>query len=179
MPPLLYLLAAFAVGLVFMGSAMRPTPLPVPASAHPVIEARYNWRLALVALATGSLLLCFYWFGPDPRFGSGGVFHRVHGIGASLVMISLGAIGLLDRRVKLRVDDVGIRYSPWGDTTLYWSELVSARIVKGHAGLEQIRLRRRRGLGARTPSFGLSALFLDYGVSQLHAVIKEYLYKNR
>jgi len=184
MPPSLdpYLLAAWVVLALFLKRAMRPTPLPAPVSTHPVVEARYNWRLALVAFVAGSLLLCFYWLRPD------GLHQRVHGIGVSLVVVCLAAIGLVDRRVKLRIDEVGIRYSAWGEVTLHWSELARVQIAKGHAGMSQLRLIPVPGLGARERlpwlprrrgSLGLSALFLDYGITQLHAVIAEYLYKKR
>ena len=176
MSPVVYRLAAFAALALSLGLALRPTPRPALESTQAVVEARYNWRLALVALVAGSLPLCFYWFGPDHRLG-------LDDVGAALVVLVLGAIGLADRRVKLRIDDVGVRSSAWGDTTVYWSELVSVRIVKIRAGLEQVQLIPVAGALARLQGqrdyLGLSALFLDHSVNQLHAAIAEHLYKNK
>lgn len=90
----------------------------------PVWESRLDWRLGLVAAsicAAGLLLgiwLEYY------------VLTAVGGIG-----LAIGLWSLLDRRVKLRVDGIGIWYSEWGSSPVQWAEI---------AGLETRTLRGTR-----------------------------------
>jgi hypothetical protein len=44
---------------------------------------------------------------------------------------------LLDRRVKLRIDELGIRYSRWGNILLQWAE-IEAIETRAFRGIDQV-----------------------------------------
>jgi hypothetical protein len=184
------LLGAFGLLALCLRWALRPIPLPASESPEPVLEARYNGRAGLLAFCAGTAGL--YW-----TLGSHGpAFQRTHEVLLSSLLACFGAIALFDRRVKLRIDPVGIRWSRWGGATVHWAELERVDVVKLH-GAPQLRLVPVPGfaVNARMPrllrmhaalsrSFGvdeftLSTHALDYGLDQIHAVIAEYLYKNK
>lgn len=50
-----------------------------------------------------------------------------------VVALLVGLWNLLDRRVKLRVDELGIRYARWGNILLQWAEIqaVETRTFRG------------------------------------------------
>lgn len=92
----------------------------------PVLESRLDRRLGLIAGSIcGAGLLLGLWL--DYSF-----------------LIVVGAIGLgiglwplLDRRVKLRVDGIGIWYSEWGRTPVQWAEIAGLE-TRTLQGTEQI-----------------------------------------
>lgn len=56
-------------------------------------------------------------------------------LGFGTVALLVGLWNLLDRRVKLRVDELGIRYARWGGILLQWAEIeaVETRTFRGVA----------------------------------------------
>ena len=92
----------------------------------PVLESRLDRRLGLVAASICGLgLLVGLWLG----------FHFLVAIGA--LGLGLGLWPSLDRRVKLRVDGIGIWYSEWGPSPLQWAEIAGFEI-RALRGTEQI-----------------------------------------
>ena len=64
--------------------------------------------------------------------------------GQEIVPLTVGGIALLigfwnflDRRVKLRVDELGIRYSRWGNILLQWAEIEGIE-TRTFRGVEQV-----------------------------------------
>ena len=97
-------------------------------SELPVLESRLDRRLSLAggSICAGGLLVGL-WL-------------------ESLFLIAIGALGLavglwtlFDRRVKLRVDAIGIYYSEWGSSPVQWAEIGSIE-PRTLQGTEQICL---------------------------------------
>jgi len=53
------------------------------------------------------------------------------------IALLIGLWNLLDRRVKLRVDELGIRYSRWGNILLQWAE-IEAIETRAFRGIDQV-----------------------------------------
>jgi hypothetical protein len=102
--------------------AFRPIGLDLTAVPWPIVESRYNWRLGAWLLALGAILLFLSTFDILPSFS------RRSLVIVGVVALPWGAWFVLDRRVKLRIDTIGIRYSRWGDMTLQWAELAGVEI---------------------------------------------------
>ena len=165
--------------------AFRPVGLDLDAVEFPIVESRYNWRLGAWLLALGAIFLFLSTFDVLPPFSRGSL------VVLSAVAIPCGGWLVLDRRVKLRIDSVGIRYSRWGDTTLQWSELagVEIRTFRGapfihvlpepSAGLRTRLPLLWRLAGAisklgRADEFSISGAGLEHGVLQLYEAITSY-----
>jgi hypothetical protein len=107
------------------------------------------------------------------------------------VALPWGAWFVLDRRVKLRIDTIGIRYSRWGDMTLQWAELAGVEI-RTFRGAPFIYLLPEPGAGLRTrlpllwrlagkfsklaraDEFSISGAGLEHGAWQLYEAISFY-----
>ncbi len=92
----------------------------------PVLESRLDRRLGLAAggICAAGLLL-----------GLSLGYYFLIVIGA--LGVGLGLWPLLDRRVKLRVDGIGIWYSEWGRTPVQWAEIAGLE-TRTLRGTEQI-----------------------------------------
>lgn len=86
-----------------------------------VLLARTDWRLGLLTsgVSIGALLV-WLWLGSWALLAVG------------VLGLLVGLWALLDRRVKLRVDEVGIWYARWG-TTVQWGEIeaIGTRTLRG------------------------------------------------
>lgn len=86
-----------------------------------ILVARTDWRLGLLTLgiSIGALLL-WLWVS-SPVLLVVGVFGLLVGVWA-----------VLDRRIKLRVDEIGVWYARWG-TTVQWGEIeaIETRTLRG------------------------------------------------
>jgi len=56
------------------------------------------------------------------------------------IALLIGLWNLLDRGVKLRVDELGIRYSRWGNILLQWAEIEGIEI-RTFRGVDQVCVR--------------------------------------
>jgi hypothetical protein len=165
--------------------AFRPVRLDLDAVQWPIVESRYNWRLGAWLLALGAIFLFLSRFDVLPPFS------RRSLVLLSAVVLPCGGWLVLDRRVKLRIDSIGIRYSRWGDVTLQWSELagVEIRTFRG-APFIHVLPEPTAGLRTRLPlpwrlagavsrlgradEFSISGAGLEHGVLQLYAAISSY-----
>jgi hypothetical protein len=106
----------------------------------------------------------------------------------------VGVSGMLaDRRVKLRIDDVGVRYSRWGDFTIPWAELRGAEVgdVRRNELVIQLLTREELDLTARVPlfwrmcgwimrpagvdEFSIAAAGLEHGLDHILGEIRSHL----
>lgn len=92
----------------------------------PVVELRHDRRMAAVA-AGASLLALGVGFWLDGAFL----------LGLGVVLLLVAAFLFFDRRVKLRIDEVGILYCRWGRTPVQWSEIESIE-TRALRGTEQV-----------------------------------------
>ena len=146
----------------------------------PVLESRLDRRLGLVASSIcGAGLLLGLWL----------EHYLLIVIGS--VGLAIGLWAVLDRRVKLRVDGIGIWYSEWGSSPVQWAEIagLETRVLRG---VEQICVvpRDPSVLLARMPPalrwkgwitkkvwrcrFVISSTRLEHGTALLIAVLRRY-----
>ena len=152
----------------------------------PPLESHYNRRMALSMVGVGVFLLGVSGFVKLGGFRLG----MARLVGAACLPV--GGWMLLDRRVKLRIDEVGIRYSRWGDLTIPWGELQGAEIrTVRNAQHVQLLPRPEFDLHARVPlfwrmvgatmkplgldEFSIAAGALEHGVEQVLAAIRDHL----
>lgn len=102
--------------------ASRPAAVDVANAEYPVVESRYNWRFGMWGITLSVILVIFSCFETIPSSS-----RNISGV-LGILCASIGGWLIIDRRVKLRIDQVGIRNSQWGDSTLLWSEVVEVEI---------------------------------------------------
>ncbi len=91
-----------------------------------VLELRTSRRLgAITAVVSAAVLAVGVWMQAPVAIVIG-----VAGLG-------IGFWSLLDRRVKLRIDEVGILYVRWGHTPVQWSEIAAIE-KRTFRGVEQV-----------------------------------------
>ncbi len=146
----------------------------------PVLELRNNRRLGWLTLGVSVPALALgLWAGSAPALFAGAV------------ALFVGLWNLLDRRVKLRVDEVGILYARWGETPVQWSEIAGFE-TKKLRGVEQVaivprdpelllqRMTAPQRLASRLASLGwrsrfvLSTAGLERGTADLLALLRAY-----
>jgi len=81
-------------------------------------NSRKVFQVALVAGCIGLVLAGLF-----------ELFRAPYAIVAFIVAALVGAIGVFDRRVKLRLSDAGIRYAQWGPADVPWHEFSAYRWV--------------------------------------------------
>ena len=92
----------------------------------PVWESRLDRRLGLLAASIcAAALLLGLWLEHDLLIVLG------------FLGLAIGLWALLDRRVKLRVDGIGIWYSEWGSSPVQWAEIAGLE-TRAFRGTEQI-----------------------------------------
>lgn len=91
-----------------------------------VLELRQNRRLGALTAAISAAVL-----------GLGIWWQATAAIALGAVGLAIAAWSLLDRRVKLRIDEVGILYVRWGHTPVQWSEIAAIE-KRTFRGVEQV-----------------------------------------
>jgi hypothetical protein len=152
-----------------------------------VLESHYSRRVALLLIGLGVFVALL----PNIISIRGHMVWTAQLVGVSC--LATAGWMLIDRRVKLRIDDVGIRYSRWGDFTIPWAELQGAEVreVRRNAPVVQLLTREEFDLHARVPlfwrlcgsimrpsgvdEFAIAAGGLEHGVEQIRAVIHSHL----
>ncbi len=94
----------------------------------PVLELRNDRRLGWLTLAVAV-----------PALAVGVWTGSALALFAAVAALFVGLWNLLDRRVKLRVDEVGILYARWGETPVQWSEIAGFE-TKKLRGVEQVAI---------------------------------------
>ncbi len=120
------------------------------------------------------------------------VFRSPYLIFASVTALLLGAVGVLDRRVKLTLLDGGIRYARWGPVVIPWQEFSAyrwttwrrspylqlvprqpSRTLDSYSLFGRLNHRLARIIGA--PEFGIAVTALDISDAELAERISQYL----
>ncbi len=146
----------------------------------PVLELRNNRRLGWLTLGVAA-----------PALALGLVAGRALALFAGAAALAVGLWNLVDRRIKLRVDEVGILYARWGHAPVQWSE-IAAFETKRLRGVEQVAivphdpdllLQRMSGpqrWASRLAALGWSTRFvlstagLERGTADLVALLRAY-----
>lgn len=108
------------------------------------------------------------------------------------VAILVGLFGMIDRRVKLRISEEGVRYSEWGPSVVPWLEfsgfrwatwrgqpylqLLPRRTSELVAGFSKVgRINHRSQELLRIPRFSIAVNALDVKAERLEELVAEYL----
>lgn len=155
----------------------------------PRLELHYNRPIFAILLVACSLVLLLELLSGTHTVSAGSLFRYF----LCAVGIPLGLVGLLDRRPKLVIDEVGVRYAWWGNILVQWAELSHFEVrrmrftqtsqvvaVPKNPALLRTRLPpfwRVNGYIARLMGLGeftITAGGLEGGVDQIVAILEHY-----